>query len=177
MSHSDPSGSKVLSREVKHKGTHTGLRGPWLVLARLGWGFFVVLTLGLFLLSMPGYYQRLQTLSNSVVYDQNVVRAGLAHLGLSANFFAGYNVAIVLLLVLVSCLVGGLIVWYKSDDWMALLTAFVLVAYGAQLSFSKTPGSWFNTLLIDYPGLSWAVAVEIFIWEWRWPPIALCRRL
>jgi hypothetical protein len=114
---------------------------------------------------MPGYYQRLQTLSNSVVYDQNIVRTGLAHLGLSVNFFAVYSIAIVLLLVLVSCLVGGLIVWYKSNDWMALLTAFVLVAYGAQLSFSQTSDSWFNTLVIDYPRLSWAVILEIFIWD------------
>jgi len=165
MSHSDPSVSNVLSQEVQQKETHTRLQGPWLVLARLGWGVFVMLTLGLFFLSMPGYYQRLRTLSSSVVYDPNVVRAGLAHLGLSADFFAGYSFAIVLLLVLVSCLVGGVIVWYKSNDWMALLTAFVLVAYGAQLSFSHPSSSWFNTLLIDYPRLSWAVALEIFIWD------------
>ena len=151
MSHSDPSVSNVLSQEVQQKETHTRLQGPWLVLARLGWGVFVMLTLGLFFLSMPGYYQRLRTLSSSVVYDPNVVRAGLAHLGLSADFFAGYSFAIVLLLVLVSCLVGGVIVWYKSNDWMALLTAFVLVAYGAQLSFSHPSSSWFNTLLIDNP--------------------------
>ena len=165
MSHSDPSVSNVFRQEVPQKETQTRLQGPWLILARLGWGVFVMLTLGLFFLSMPGYYQRLRTLSSSVVYDPNVVRAGLAHLGLSADFFAGYSFAIVLLLVLVSCLVGGVIVRYKSNDWMALLTAFVLVAYGAQLSFSKTSGSWFNTLLIDYPRLSWAVAVEIFIWD------------
>jgi signal transduction histidine kinase len=164
MSHSDPSVSKVLSQEVKHE-TRTRLQGPWLILARLGWGVFVMLTLGLFFLSMPGYYHRLRTLSSSVVYDPNIVRAGLAHLGLSADFFAGYSFAIVLLLVLISCLVGGVIVWYKSNDWMALLTAFVLVAYGAQLSFAKASSSWFNTLLIDYPRLSWAVAVEIFIWD------------
>src|SRR4249920_3335490 len=107
MSHSDPSVSNVLRQEVQQKETHTRLQGPWLVLARLGWGVFVILTLGLFFLSMPGYYFRLRTLSSSVVYDSNVVRAGLAHLGLSADFFAGYSFAIVLLLVLVSCLVGG----------------------------------------------------------------------
>ncbi len=165
MSHPDPSVSNVLSQEVKQKGTRTHLQGLWLVLARLGWGVFVILTLGLFFMSMPGYYHRLRTLSSSVVYDPNAVRAGLAHLGLSADFFAGYSFALVLLLVLVSCLTAGVIVWYKSNDWMALLTAFVLVAYGAQLSFSHPSGSWFNTLLIDYPRLSWAVALEIFIWD------------
>jgi len=124
-----------------------------------------MLTFGLFFMSMPGYYHRLRTLSSSVVYDPNAVRAGLAHLGLSADSFAGYSFAIVLLLVLGSCLVAGVIVWYKSNDWMALLTAFVLVAYGAQLSFSHPSGSWFNTLLIDYPRLSWAVVLEIFTWD------------
>ena len=85
MSHSDPSVSNVLSQEVKHE-THTRLQGPWLILARLGWGVFVMLTLGLFFLSMPGYYHRLRTLSSSVVYDPNVVRVGLAHLGLFSRF-------------------------------------------------------------------------------------------
>src|SRR5260370_1199550 len=89
MSHPDPSVSNVLSQEVKQKGTHTHLQGLWLVLARLGWGVFVMLTLGLFFMSMPGYYHRLRTLSSSVVYDPNPVRAGLAHLGLSAHFFSG----------------------------------------------------------------------------------------
>src|SRR6516164_5001889 len=86
MSYSDPSVSNFPSQEVKQKETYTRLRGPWLVLARLGWGVFVVLTLGLFFLSMPGYYQRLRTFSNSVFDVPYVVRAGLAHLGLSANF-------------------------------------------------------------------------------------------
>ena len=151
MSNSFPPGDNtVVGVETKTDiETHTCLRGPWLVLARIGWSVLVTLSLGLFFVSIPGYYQRLRTLSPSVISDPAAVRVGLAHLGLSTDYFASYNFVIALILILVSCIVAGIIVWYKSDDWMALLVAFVMIMYGPMLAFPNSFPGWTYTVVLD----------------------------
>jgi hypothetical protein len=59
-------------------------------------------------------------------------------LGISITTYAVYWVAVNLLFALVYFAVAALIFWRKSDDWMAWLASFSLVAFGA--SFPSIPG-------------------------------------
>jgi len=59
--------------------------------------------------------------------------AALHGLGLSVASYAGLALAASLLSTLVYFAVAGVIVWRKSDDWMALLVALAEVALGTVL--------------------------------------------
>ena len=47
--------------ESREQHSYARLQGRWLVLARLGWGALVVLTLAIFFASLPVYLAQLQT--------------------------------------------------------------------------------------------------------------------
>ena len=112
----------------------THLHGYWLVLARIVWIALVALLLGLFVVSFPVYVAQLYTLSNGVLYipwqltPENA--QALQYVGISLDIYAPCAIAISLTLMLVWVAVGGVIFWRKSDDWMAMLVAFALIAWG-----------------------------------------------
>ena len=108
-------------------GTATNLRlqGIYLPVAR---AVFILLSLGavvLFILGIPPYF-------NHLLRNINVdTLVALQSLGLSITFYATYQTALAILL-LVGCVTAGLIIfWFKSDEWVALLVAFTLIGVGA----------------------------------------------
>jgi signal transduction histidine kinase len=83
----------------------------------------------------------------------------LARLGLSENFIAVYVIVMAVIFALVCIGIAALIVWRKSNDWLALLAslAFVLALLGASAHviaiYDDNPlwrpalGTWLNLIL------------------------------
>ncbi|MGE5377694.1 MAG: serine/threonine-protein kinase, partial [Bacteroidota bacterium] len=106
-------------------GTSLRLKGGNLAVARVG---FVILSLAavlLFFLGIPPYY-------NHILRNINIeILLALQSLDMSIAFYATYQTALAILL-LIGCVTAGLIIFrYKSDEWLALLVAFTLIGVGA----------------------------------------------
>jgi hypothetical protein len=90
--------------------TGTRLQGRWLPLVRLAWVVLSVLALSIFIASLPVHFA-MQTRSYMVVY-------------------AAFIFTLDIFVALVWFIVAGLIFWRRSNDWLALLVSFMLVAQG-----------------------------------------------
>jgi hypothetical protein len=112
----------------------TRLSGRQLVLARVAWGTLASLLVGLFALLLPAYWTQLRTVcagaTCAVVQPSPASAQALHQLGLSVAEYATWTFAITIASTLFCLLVGGVIVWRKSDDWMALVAAVAAVALG-----------------------------------------------
>jgi hypothetical protein len=95
---------------------HTRLHGRQLIIARSAWVTLVVLTLAVFFVLFPGY----------VALEAGQVPQALP--------FSGGSFAVTITLTIISMLmcfaVASVIFWRKSNDWMALLVALMLVMGG-----------------------------------------------
>ena len=128
------------------------LRGRWLGLARTIWLVLIVLSVGLYLISLPvDYRNRIPGLR------EPDVRANLAELGLSVEFAAAYLVTLTVAFTAICCVVGIIIFARRSDEPMALLVSLLLVMWGTQ--FPNT-----TLALADvHPLFRWLIAVlELF---------------
>jgi hypothetical protein len=76
-------------------------------------------------------------------------QAALTQLGLSVGFYQLYRIIIDLIFALCFFLVAALLLWRKSNEWMALFVAFVLITFGAIWPTNT------NGLAALYPGWSW----------------------
>ncbi len=125
---------KSASGAIVSSTANTRLTGSWLIVARALWLVLVVPSLGLFVISLPAYYQQLQRACVGPVVCNNI--AGVLNAKelqtLSASDFSvsGYAALFTIFFVIIAfiwCGVGFLIFWRRSDDWLALLAAFFLV--------------------------------------------------
>jgi hypothetical protein len=93
--------------------------------------------IGLYVLLLPPCLAQLQTVcsgaSCALVQPNPASVHELQMLGFSVGGYAALTVALILLSSLVAFAMSGVIVWRKSDDWMALLVALSLVALGTEL--------------------------------------------
>jgi len=120
--------------------SNTTLRGPWLTVARVAWGTLIVLMVVLFIVAAPAFYDELRTVrpaevlaaeGSNIMYDPYLTPAevrALQQIGLPVNVYAGFTVARESLLLLVALAIAVVILWRKSDDWLALLATFAFVA-------------------------------------------------
>ncbi len=142
-----------------HALPSTALHGRWLLVARVAWVVAALLAVVVFVAGLPAYYEQLRTFSGPIgaffspeIEDPAAVRANLARLGLSAGVYAAYIVALEALLTFAFCVVGAVIFWRKSDDWMALLAAIFLVLQVGEaptLALAAThPAWWFPVDLL-----------------------------
>lgn len=110
--------------------------GSWLLVARITW--VSALAIGLFAIGLPPYFAELATVctraagacAESGLLTPEAVRE-LEDLGLSAGFYAAYNVALDLVFAAVWCGTGAIIFLRRSDDGMALLASLALVTFGS----------------------------------------------
>jgi hypothetical protein len=115
------------------------LRGRWLLIVRVAWVVVALLYVGVFISGIPSELARLQTpctdaVSCSLIPHLTVQKVHeLKELGLSAEFFAAYFVAIEVAFTAVSAAIGTLIFWRKPDDRMALLVSLMLLTFGGAL--------------------------------------------
>jgi hypothetical protein len=127
--------SNTSAHQLLHRQSDTLLRGGWLIVVRVAWSTVVVLVLGLFLVSLPTYLTYLQTVCvhQPCPYQQLTLNSvhSLQVLGISVEGYAVLTLTLTLGPALVWVVMGGVLVWRRSNDWMALLVAFMLVVGGA----------------------------------------------
>ncbi|EFH89031.1 hypothetical protein [Ktedonobacter racemifer] len=133
---------------VGHKNTEslavsstmtTRLTGSWLIIARMVWLGLVLFNLGLLVASFPSSYQQLQTACVSPLAC-NIAGAlpakgfhELLATGLSASEYAAFNTIFWVIDILIWSVIGLIIFLRRSDDWLALLAAFTLVVFNAEV--------------------------------------------
>ena len=127
----------------------THLRRRWLLPARISWWVLVIFALLLFVVSLPIYYERLQEICRaaSCVFGQlNPGSAQALHnLGFSISSYALLRFILAIIYAVVWFVVGGILAWRKSDDWMVLLVSIMLVMQGAvniTSALSASPTTW-----------------------------------
>src|SRR5260370_14143299 len=108
----------------------TRLRGWRLAVAHVLVFTTMAFIIGLFALTLPGLASRLATpcadaLNTCLIAPQQV--APLARLGITPHALALAVVALSCLAMLLASGVAAVLVWRRSDDWMALLVALTLL--------------------------------------------------
>ncbi len=125
--------------------TSTVLSGRRLLLARVGWLVVAALTVGLFFASIPARYDWLVNFGAPEL-EPATVRANLEATGFSIDFYATYLLSVNVISSMVWGVVGVVIFWRRSDDWMALATSLCLLTFGL---FTSDEGS--AALAAQYP--------------------------
>jgi signal transduction histidine kinase len=138
--------------------TGTRVRGRRLLLMRLGWTLLTAYNLAVFFVSIPVYYAQLfvlctdprQECSDGRLRPGNV--QALHHLGISLSSYAAYALAVSIIASSIFLIVGLVLFWRRSDDWMAVFASTVLIIFagvgGAPSSGIWQPDSPLNTLLL-----------------------------
>src|SRR5258706_3358395 len=169
----------------------TSLHGRQLVLARVVWTTLILITLGIFVVCLPIYFSILQTIctnaTSAACADKQLTPDAaqtLQHLGISLSLYAAANLALLLIWACTWFVVGALIAWRKSNDWVALLVAFWLVLQGttnATLTVGNSQSGWqwpallFNNLAFLFLYLVFFLFPDgRFVPRWmRWVMLAL----
>ena len=130
--------------------TNTRLSGRWLILARATWIILVAFAFVLLVVSLPqfpAFFAHLQQPCIGKVCEQNngqlspSAQQTLAKFGISPLMYAIFAFATVVFIpAVVWMLVGVILVWRKSDDWMALLASLLLIFWG--VSFATGLGNF-----------------------------------
>jgi serine/threonine-protein kinase len=109
---------------VSHESrTQHQLQGRWLAVARLVWGVLAVLALALFAAALPGRIERLLTADDAT-------RTYLAQMGMTINAYTAIYAGREIVFVLSFVLIGVLIFWRRSNNWVAILTSATLITFG-----------------------------------------------
>jgi hypothetical protein len=133
---STPLNDAVVPGQAKRSSDRSGvpdtrLRGRRLILARVTWVAVVSLIVVPFLARLPAYYTDLQTICTGATCGSAQLTPESAQtmqkLGLSVGTYAAFILALTLVLALLCFVVGAVIFWRRSDDWMALLVALAVV--------------------------------------------------
>src|SRR5258708_8219581 len=113
--------------------TSTQVRGRRLWLMRLGWTLLTVFNLVVFYVSIPPYYTQLFALCTDLRQPCATGRLtpgnaqALHHMGISLSSYATYTLAISIVGSSIFLIVGLVLFWRKSDDWMAVFASTVLI--------------------------------------------------
>ena len=102
-----------------------------------------MLALGLFFITLPTYFDYLLRLCApaSCIYGQLPVGStqGLNSLGLSLHTYDVLFVTLLIISAILCAAVAALILWQKSDSWIAILVAFLLIMLGTTSSIIAAP--------------------------------------
>ena len=111
---------------------NTGLRGRWLLLARVGLSTVAGLALALFIACLPYYFAAIETVCQTTACDNQVglkASQNLRALGFSHDFLVWFSLAYNFLFVFVSLAVCLVIFWRKPNDRTALVAAFASLTF------------------------------------------------
>ena len=125
----------------------------WRRVTRAVWLALVLLLLAIFIAGLSPYNRELSVTCTAgacqlMALSPQEVQA-LRDLGLSLDFYAGYNVGVDIYAVVIFILLAGLIFWRKSDSWMGFLISLALVFFGTITALST------SALVRPYPSFRW----------------------
>jgi len=155
---------KSTSGAVDSTAANTRLTGSWLTIARVVWLVLVIPSLGLFLVSLlVSYQQMLRVCVDPATCNLTgaLTAKGLQALtssGFSVNEYATLLTIFFAITAAVWYAVGFLIFWRRSDDWLALLAAFVLVMFNV-----TSTGNTTSALQFAYPILALPLSLVNFL--------------
>ena len=145
-----------------HREAGTRLNGRGLVLLRGAWIALVIFCLMILVVGLPAYFTFLRTVCIPAMCHEGQTSSEtiktLHALGLSLNFYVAFNLGFAVVTPCVCFVVGMVIFWRKSDDWMALLVALLLITSGVDVTgitsaLEYSPGflAWhLPALLVDF---------------------------
>ncbi len=119
-----------------HRQPDTRLHGGWLILVRMAWIALVLFLLGMFIASLPASFATFKTPCSDTTCIDFVGQLtpadvqALQKLGPSFDAYAYYWLILSATVGLAWCVVGGVLAWRKSNDWLVLLVALMLVTVG-----------------------------------------------
>jgi hypothetical protein len=151
------------------------------------------LALGLFVVTLPTYFAYLLQLcpAASCIYGQLPVGSiqALHSLGLSIRTYAVMFVTLLIISAILCVAVAALLLWRKSDSWIAILVAFLLIVLGTTSSIIAPPvlqpllGSGLAAFIANFSNFIGAISLPLlfslfpngrFVPRWtRWLVIAL----
>jgi hypothetical protein len=174
----------------------TRLQGHWLAIARAVWIVLALLLLANFIASIPASYDQLRTMCTNPTFAHcNIWQPtpgnmqALQQLGLSLDTYAVYTLTIDVIASLVFLMVGVVIFWRKSDEWMGLFVSLVLVIFGSFGISDSLAGTFITAqtplaielllyllLLLQWPALG-ALLLTFptgrFVPRWSWVVVLL----
>lgn len=136
----------------------TVITGWKLWLARVAWGFILLLTLGLFVGGIKPYFEFVLFFPKFWFSSPDYAPA-LEAINLTPGFYHGYLIVLQGLQVLATVVIALLIFKNKSNDWLALFVSLTLVAYAA------SQGEQIGALLMNVPALRYAALPSLALAE------------
>ncbi len=129
----------------------------WLAVARIGWILVALVLAANFVASIPAYYMNLRTVCTGPVTQcksmwqptpGNLLALQRLHLPVAA--YAAYFVSLDVAASLLFWMVGMLIFWHKSHEWMGVSVSLVLIVFGS-FGISDTLLATFAPPSTNYP--------------------------
>jgi hypothetical protein len=139
------------------------IKQPWLTLVRLLWLALISFNLLPVLLGLPDYYRELLALNpgpNNQGWTPAFFSEAVAREGISPQVVAWLIFIPAFLSILIFSIVGLIIFWRKSDEWIGLLVSYVLVGLAATFTgdrfqfLAALPPFW-ATLFYEVGVLVW----------------------
>ena len=160
----------------------TRLRGSWLLLARVVWFILVALALLVFIFSLPVYIAQLYSVCNGIACGTGQLTPQFVETlrihGFTIGAYVTINVVLAFVQAFVWYAVGGVLFWRKSNDWMALLVALMMLLLGTGVVLNTVAGSFslwqFPSRLIDFLAYLLLILVILlfpngrFVPRWSW---------
>ena len=160
----------------------TRLQGRWLVFARVMWFILVALAVLVFIFSLPVYIAQLYSICSGIACGTGQLTPQIVETLRNHGFTIGEYVTITVVLAFVQVFVwftvGGVLFWRKSNDWMALLVALMMVLLGTGVALNTVAGSFslwqFPSRLLDFLAYLLLVLVILlfpngrFVPRWTW---------
>jgi hypothetical protein len=145
------------------------LSGRLLFLARVGWLAVAVLSIGLFVASVPSHYDWLINFAEPGL-NPTTIRANLESVGVSVDFYAVYLISIPAASALIWVAVSVVIFWRRSDDGMALFTSLALLTFavffmdaGPSALAEQHPAVWLPVQLLSiFSSVAFALFLYLF---------------
>jgi len=149
----EAAGVSIPGPSATHADANTRIPARWLLPTRILWALVAVASLGLFVLAIPATYDRLANLLYiSAGSARGTARQAFAQLGMSADFFATYNVGLVILRTLVYFAVAIIVFARKSNDLMAYFVSIFLLTFSVG-----------RMVQVMSPDTDWGLPAAIFI--------------
>lgn len=104
------------------------LRGKVLLVARVAWITLIAFSLLSFATEIPGLFATIKQVCPQQCAFVSQQQTALANIGMSIETYALIVVTLSCVVLLISLAMALLVFWRRSDDWMALIVAFFLVA-------------------------------------------------